>query len=246
MEKIKVNDVTQVNYLREILDNHLSQLANELTSEEVVSGLMQYVPKDEKPMFKEIISNVPQEVFDKILKRIKSQIKQTLKFLLNSIEEEPSEKDNGIQIIKEDKDENLSKKINDKTERLKGMIEKIKVKSQEKEQFFLEEAKGLFEKFSLPPSNLEPKIHLVNSEKGMTLKFEELVSLLVEKKEQEGIKFLSKMMESYEKENDIEKKLFEEYKSVEEEFLKQSQNYEILRKGPQKKEQLLIKSNILF
>ena len=85
METVNVVDFSQMKDLKELLEEKLSKLQDEITAQEIENVLTQFLKKELDEDTKEFIENLPEELFQKIFKRIKSTIKSTTKVIQNAL-----------------------------------------------------------------------------------------------------------------------------------------------------------------
>ena len=128
METVNVVDFSQMKDLKELLEEKLSKLQDEITAQEIENVLTQFLKKELDEDTKEFIENLPEELFQKIFKRIKSTIKSTTKVIQNALvvnDTSTTPIECGVTYKEDEKDEALEKKNNEKVTALKKLITKL-------------------------------------------------------------------------------------------------------------------------
>ena len=69
METVNVVDFSQMKDLKELLEEKLSKLQDEITAQEIENVLTQFLKKELDEDTKEFIENLPEELFYKIFNR---------------------------------------------------------------------------------------------------------------------------------------------------------------------------------
>lgn len=258
MEKIKVLDVSQMKSLKELCENQLSQLQDEMIPKELISAFGQYLTSEEDlKNVTTIIEKLPQEVFEKIYKRIKNQIRQVMRFIQSSIEEEQEINTNGLDIVKEEKDESLKKKVNDKVEALNKLLIKINENNEETINFYNKKTKEFFKQYSLPSENDDNKIIIkkignnVNKDisentKPLYIDSKEVVGFMVKNKEDEGQKKIKEVLSLIKDSTILHQKLYNEYNDLEKSLIPRQKDFAIIKNMKNEKEKFLIQNDILF
>lgn len=124
-KKVKVDDISRAKILKTLLDDKLTETSSEINREEICKTFENLLLPSEFENFKVVLENLPEEFFEKIFKRIKTEYKIIHKYLILQIEEEKHVKDNQIKIIKEEENKELLAQATEKLNNLKTFIEKV-------------------------------------------------------------------------------------------------------------------------
>lgn len=247
MDKIKINDMSKLSSLKEIIENQLTEMSDDYTPEEIIKALDEYFQtQKDKDNFKKIIEVLPPEVFEKIFKRLRSQLRKTLAFIKSVVEEEKGTKDSGIQIKREPKDEVLEKKIEDKKEGLKQMMKKINQSETDLKAFYTQKMNEFFTKYTLPPVSSPHILIVKHTPEEIVVDAESVINLFITKKEEQGKKLIDNLTELFNQTNEIKVALYNDYRYLEQQLFSQRENVEIIKNAQNKKEKHLIDNHIMF
>lgn len=255
-EKVKIVDHSKIKSYKSLFEDKLQDMDSELTKDEIIrifSDLMDN--KTHLENFKKLVSQIPYEVFNKISKRIKHQYKVTHKFITKVVEEEKHSKDSETKIIHEQKKLELEKEVNEKTITLKSLVKKNNEATSKIEEYYLDKFNSFMTKFNLIQNNsntitpdLDKIILTKANENGETFNINpnEVIDFFCSSHFSKTNEILSEMNRLFSQTNQTQKALADEYLDLENEFVAQEKNYEILKNAKVNKEKLLIKNNLLF
>ena len=252
METVNVVDFSQMKDLKELLEEKLSKLQDEITAQEIENVLTQFLKKELDEDTKEFIENLPEELFQKIFKRIKSTIKSTTKVIQNALvvnDTSTTPIECGVTYKEDEKDEALEKKNNEKVTALKKLITKLIEQYEERKKKTNSEIENCMDELSLN-ADKEPQIFIKKNgtdgdNKPVILNSKDVIHFMVMNQEDEAHKKIKETLDSYDKTNLLHQKIVEQYNELEERFLEQQKCIEFM-KCNNDGELFLMKNGILY
>lgn len=252
METINVVDFSQMRDIKDLLEEKLSKLQDEITSTEIENILKDFLKKDLDDDSKKFIENLPEELYQKVFKRIKSTVKSTTKVIqnalvVNSTSATPIE--GGISFKEEEKDEALEKKNNDKVSALKKMISKLIEQSEEKKKKNITDIDNYMDELGLK-ADKEAQIFIKKNgpdgeNKPVYLNSKDVIHYMVMNQEEEGKKKIKETLDNYNTANILHQKIVEEYNKLEARYIEQQKCIELL-KSNNDGELFLMKNGFLY
>ena len=249
--RIKIQDKAQLTLLKQVIDTFNYQLQEDINLQETINHLSKYVKEEEhKELIKEFLKLLPEKTFQTIAKRIKTQNNITLKYLEDIIEQEELKiKRDEYLFIKEEKDLDLQKKIQDKKDYFTKEIPKLEKKELENNNLFKEETKKFFNNFPIPPSSNQINLNVIKSNKEQgksSFPIKMVVEHFVSKNEEEGNEYINNLNSLLYETNEIQNLLMKDYKNLEKSFQQNTKNINTFFNKNNDIENDLIKNDIIF
>ena len=249
--RIKIQDKAQLTLLKQEIDNFNYQLQDDINLQETINQLNKYIKEEEdKETIKQFLELLPKKTFQKIAKRIKTQNNITLKYLEDIIEQEELKiKRDEYLFIKEEKDLDLQKKIQDKKDYFTKEIPKLEKKELENNNLFKEETKKFFNNFPIPPSSNQINLNVIKSNKEQgksSFPIKMVVEHFVSKNEEEGNEYINNLNSLLYETNEIQNLLMKDYKNLEKSFQQNTKNINTCFNKNNDIENDLIKNDIIF
>ena len=144
--KIKISDGTRILSLRTIIEQCILEVHSELTKEDFKNIFDKFF-EEEKDLnvFHEVVGSIKEEFLEKLKKRLKLQARNIHQFISKNCEEEKYTRDSETKIIKEEKETELEKFMEEKIKLLLKIIKSLREHKEKSEKFYIDVCDNILE-----------------------------------------------------------------------------------------------------
>lgn len=189
-----------------------------------------------------------EKFLESIQNKISVQLEQINNFLYFNCSEVSNSYSN-IDNYQKSFDTNLNREVESKLNGIKTLTKNVLQLNDEKKNIYLKTNTDFFKTNNMPPFNYQNTIVLqkngLENKKGSS---ESLIKKIVEEKENAALKDIDENIKGYKNIMNMQKDLYEEYKKIETDFIKQIHDFNCFEnaRNSNQMEKMLIEENILF
>lgn len=142
---VKTSDYNKLNSIKSIFEQQLMETNSEINRTDIKKIFADKLDPNEIESFNNIIDSMKDDFLEKIIKKLRAQYKYTHMFLKRVVEEEKYTKDSETKIVKESKDLELEKQVEERVTAMKQLITKYDKAKDKVKNYYEDKANTFFE-----------------------------------------------------------------------------------------------------